>query len=142
MSIVPPQALFSNPDDPHKLAQCANLIMTRIRNGYQDGEWLPTIAQLAVESGISDTTVYKALRELEDKGLVSRIEGRGFYVGAGDPDKRTAELLPELIQAMSPDKTSQVLKVLADKHPSYVLRAIRYAEWLRRDTEGMPVQVT
>jgi DNA-binding GntR family transcriptional regulator len=131
------------PDDERKWARCANLVETRIRSGaYLEGEWLPTLEQLADETGASTGTVVKALRVLQNEGLVSKIYGRGYYVGTGNPDRKTAELLPELIRAMSPDDMSRVLMVLADQHPIVLLRAIRYSETLTPDNARAIAQET
>ena len=48
------------------------------------GEYLPSIRGLAKELRISVITTMKAYEELEKQGLVTAVQGKGYYVNAQD----------------------------------------------------------
>lgn len=48
------------------------------------GEYLPSIRGLAKELKISVITTMKAYEQLESEGLVTGMQGKGFYVNAQD----------------------------------------------------------
>ncbi len=48
------------------------------------GEYLPSIRGLAKELRISVITTMKAYEQLEAEGLVTAVQGKGFYVNAQD----------------------------------------------------------
>ncbi|MCD8217865.1 MAG: GntR family transcriptional regulator [Clostridiales bacterium] len=48
------------------------------------GEYLPSIRSLAKELRISVITTMKAYEQLEVEGLVTAVQGKGFYVNAQD----------------------------------------------------------
>lgn len=50
----------------------------------KQGEYLPSIRNLAKELKISVITTMKAYEQLEAEGLVSAVQGKGFYVNAQD----------------------------------------------------------
>ena len=50
----------------------------------QQGEYLPSIRGLAKELRISVITTMKAYEQLESEGLVTAVQGKGFYVNAQD----------------------------------------------------------
>ena len=56
----------------------------------KEGEYLPSIRGLAQELRISVITTMKAYEELASEGLVTPVQGKGFYVNAQD-----SELLKE-----------------------------------------------
>ena len=56
----------------------------------KEGEYLPSIRGLAQELRISVITTMKAYEELAAEGLVTPVQGKGFYVNAQD-----SELLKE-----------------------------------------------
>jgi excisionase family DNA binding protein len=75
---------FGPADDPRAWARCANLIAARIATGqYPDGAWLPTGGALAAELRVSGGIVNFALRALQGKGLISRVNRTGYYAGTG-----------------------------------------------------------
>jgi hypothetical protein len=77
---------FGPPGDLRLWAQCANKLAERIADGtYKRGEWLPSTRDIAIELGMSITPVLRALPGLCGKGLVSRVQGVGYYVGNGGP---------------------------------------------------------
>lgn len=80
---------------------------------YKDGEYLPSIRELARDLKISVITTMKAYEQLQSEGLVTPVQGKGFYVNAKD-----SEMLKE-------QHLRNVEKALGE--------AIRYA-----DMAGMP----
>ena len=70
------------------------------------GEYLPSIRGLAKDLRISVITTMKAYEQLEAEGLVTAVQGKGFYVNAQDSEmlkeqhlRRVEECLTEAIQA-------------------------------------------
>ncbi len=50
------------------------------RGGYRPGQALPSIRSLMSSDGLSMATVVKGLGELERRGLIHRMQGRGYFV--------------------------------------------------------------
>lgn len=53
---------------------------------YAQGEYLPSIRRLAKDLKISVITTMKAYEELAGEGLVTAVQGKGFYVNAQDSE--------------------------------------------------------
>ena len=53
---------------------------------YKQGEFLPSIRDLARDLRISVITTMKAYEQLEAEGLVTASQGKGFYVNAQDSE--------------------------------------------------------
>jgi DNA-binding GntR family transcriptional regulator len=69
------------PDVP-KWRQLADLIKERIASGeYQPQEPIPSEHQLVQETGLSRSTVQKALRALRDDGVIYAVHGLGTFAG-------------------------------------------------------------
>ena len=90
----------------------------------KEGEYLPSIRGLAQELRISVITTMKAYEELAAEGLVTPVQGKGFYVNAQDSEllkeqhmRRVESSLNEAIAAariagMSDKELVQTLKML------------------------------
>ncbi|MBP3488888.1 MAG: GntR family transcriptional regulator [Roseburia sp.] len=70
------------------------------------GEYLPSIRSLAKDLKISVITTMKAYEQLEEEGLVTAVQGKGFYVNAQDSEmlkeqhlRKVEECLTQAIQA-------------------------------------------
>lgn len=64
-----------------KYIQLANNIIDAIRMDYiKSGEYLPSINEVSFELYISRITVEKAYNYLKDKGVISSIRGKGFFI--------------------------------------------------------------
>lgn len=70
------------------------------------GEYLPSIRSLAKDLKISVITTMKAYEQLEAEGLVTAVQGKGFYVNAQDSEmlkeqhlRKVEECLIQAIQA-------------------------------------------
>ena len=61
--------------------QLASSLESKISNGvYRAGEKLPSVRKLHRQTGLSITTVYQSLIELEKRGVVEARQKSGFYV--------------------------------------------------------------
>ena len=79
-----------------------DILAGRIANG----EYLPSIRGLAKDLKISVITTLKAYEELEAEGLVTAVQGKGYYVNARDTEmlreqhlRKTEEFLQQAIAA-------------------------------------------
>ena len=96
--------------------QARDLLVKRI----VDGEWppgavLPSESELAVEIGVSQGTVRKALDELEAEKFVVRRQGKGTFVARHDEARilfQFFKLIPDSGNSEFPE--SQILSVAAD----------------------------
>ena len=64
-----------------------------INNVLKPDEQLPTVRVLASELTINPNTIQKAYRELEYRGYVYSVPGKGNFVRATVPDNNAARLL-------------------------------------------------
>lgn len=90
----------------------------------KQGEYLPSIRSLAKDLRISVITTMKAYEQLEAEGLVTAVQGKGFYVNAQDSEmlreqhlRKVEESLAEAIQAariagMSDQELTDTLAIL------------------------------
>lgn len=78
--------ILQNSDEPIYM-QIANQFRTDILKGkFDQGEYLPSIRRLAKDLKISVITTMKAYEELAEEGLVTAVQGKGFYVNAQDSE--------------------------------------------------------
>lgn len=67
--------------------QIANQFKEEILSGKRkQGEYLPSIRGLAKDLRISVITTMKAYEELASQGLVTAVQGKGYYVNAQDSE--------------------------------------------------------
>ncbi|MCI5857033.1 MAG: GntR family transcriptional regulator [Agathobacter sp.] len=105
--------------------QIADAFRTDILAGkYSQGEYLPSIRGLAKELKISVITTMKAYEQLQEEGLVTGVQGKGFYVNAPNSEmlreqhlRKVEDSLTEAIQAakiagMSDEELMQTLQTL------------------------------
>lgn len=91
----------------------------------KQGEYLPSIRGLAKDLRISVITTMKAYEELERQGLITAVQGKGYYVNAQDSEmlreqhmRKMEEHLQNAIAAariagVSEEELIETLKVLA-----------------------------
>jgi len=73
-------------------------LKTDILSGrFRSGEKLPSEAALVNKTGASRITVGRAVRELQNLGLVDRVAGSGTYVRRAEPEHRRPHLFGLLI---------------------------------------------
>ncbi len=82
--------------------QIADAFKTDILAGkYRQGEYLPSIRELAKDLRISVITTMKAYEQLELEGLVTASQGKGFYVNAQDSEMLKEQHLRKVEEALS-----------------------------------------
>lgn len=87
--------------------QIADQLKEEILKGtYKQGEYLPSIRSLARDLKISVITTMKAYEQMEQEGLVTAVQGKGFYVNAQNSEmlreqrlRKVETALQEAIQA-------------------------------------------
>ena len=78
--------LLQNSDIPI-YQQIATQFREEILSGKRkQGEYLPSIRGLAKELRISVITTMKAYEELEKQGLVTAVQGKGYFINAQDSE--------------------------------------------------------
>ena len=105
--------------------QIADAFRTDILAGkYKQGEYLPSIRDLARDLRISVITTMKAYEQLEAEGLVTASQGKGFYVNAQDSemlreqhlrkveDSLTSAIEAAKIAGMSNEELIEMLRTL------------------------------
>ena len=65
------------------------------------GEYLPSIRTLAKDLKISVITTMKAYEELQAQGLVTAVQGKGFYVNAQDAEMLKEQHLRKVEEALT-----------------------------------------
>jgi len=92
----------------------------------KQGEYLPSIRGLAKDLRISVITTMKAYEELERQGLITAVQGKGYYVNAQDSEmlkeqhmRKMEEYLTNAISAariagISNGELVEVLKILLE----------------------------
>lgn len=82
--------------------QIADVFRADILAGkYAQGEFLPSIRGLARDLKISVITTMKAYEQLEDEGLVTAVQGKGFYVNAQDSEMMREQHLRKVEDALT-----------------------------------------
>lgn len=67
---------------------------------YAQGDYLPSIRGLAKELKISVITTMKAYEQLAEEGLVTAVQGKGYYVNAQDSDMLIEQHLRKVEDAL------------------------------------------
>ncbi len=76
------------PDFRPLYSQIRDLLVDRLAGGeWRPGDALPSEAALALEYGVSQGTVRKALNALEAEHLVDRRQGKGTFAAKHDPGR-------------------------------------------------------
>jgi len=78
----------------------------------RQGEYLPSIRGLAKDLRISVITTMKAYEELEQQGLITAVQGKGYYVNAQDSEmlkeQHMRKMEEHLINAISAARVAGV----------------------------------
>ena len=82
--------------------QIADSFKSDILTGkFKQGEYLPSIRGLARDLKISVITTMKAYEMLEEEGLVTAAQGKGFYVNAQDSEMLKEQHLRKVETALT-----------------------------------------
>ena len=66
-----------------------------------EGDYLPSIRELAKDLKISVITTMKAYEELQQEGLVTSVQGKGFYVNAQDSEMLKEQHLRKVEESLN-----------------------------------------
>lgn len=103
-------------------------IQQRIADGgWQPGVRLPSERELVQEFGCARMTVHRALRELEDEGLIERRQGSGSYVAELHPISNLLQVrdIHDEIADRGHIHTTQVFSIGREKATPEVAAAMR-----------------
>ena len=105
--------------------QIAEQLKEDILSGkLQEGEYLPSIRRLAKELKISVITTMKAYELLAEEGLVTAMEGKGFYVNAQDSEMLREQHLRRVEDALSEAIAAARIAGLSDRELLETLQAL------------------
>lgn len=95
--------------------QIADQLKTDILAGkYKDGEYLPSIRGLALNLKISVITTMKAYEKLQEEGLITAMQGKGYYVNAKDSEmikeQHMRKVEASLLEAIHAAKIAELSK--------------------------------
>ena len=105
--------------------QIADRFRTDILAGkFKQGEYLPSIRGLARDLKISVITTMKAYEQLEEEGLVTAVQGKGFYVNAQDSEMLREQHMRKVESALSEAIAAARIAKLTDAELMDTLRAL------------------
>ncbi|WP_266366981.1 GntR family transcriptional regulator [Tellurirhabdus rosea] len=79
---------FNPVDKMPKYKQIVQSVITDIERGIlRKNDQLPSISELSVEYYLARDTVEKAYRELRERGYITSVQGKGYYVQASNASK-------------------------------------------------------
>ena len=91
---------------------------------FKDGEFLPSIRELARDLKISVITTMKAYEQLEAEGLVTAMQGKGFYVNAQDSEMLKEQHIRKVEEALNIAIKSADIAGMSDKELIETLTAL------------------
>lgn len=95
-----------------------------LKGAYKQGEYLPSIRGLARDLKISVITTMKAYEQLEQEGLVTAAQGKGFYVNAQDSEMLREQHLRKVEAALTEAITAADIAGMTDAELEETLRAL------------------
>ncbi len=106
-----------NPSDKTpKYKQIIQSVISDIeRNVLKKNEQLPSISELSEEYYLARDTVEKAYRELKERGFITSVQGKGYYVNGGESRKMRILLIFNKLSSYKKIIYYAFLKVLGDK---------------------------
>lgn len=82
------QLQFNAADRVPKVKQIVQSIISDIERGVlRNGNQLPSISELSEQYYIARDTVERAYRELRERGFITSVQGKGYYVNSQDSAK-------------------------------------------------------
>lgn len=94
----------------------------------KEGEYLPSIRGLAKDLKISVITTMKAYELLADEGLVTAMQGKGFYVNAQDSEMLREQHLRRVEDALGEAIAAAKIAGLTNQELLETLRALLAVE--------------
>ena len=95
---------------------------------YKQGEFLPSIRELARDLRISVITTMKAYEQLEAEGLVTASQGKGFYVNAQDSEMLREQHLRKVEEALTEAIAAAKIAGMSNQELSDTLAALMEME--------------
>ena len=95
-----------------------------LQGKYKQGEFLPSIRELARDLRISVITTMKAYEQLEAEGLVTASQGKGFYVNAQDSEMLKEQHLRKVEAALSEAIAAAKIAGMSDQELMDTLKAL------------------
>ena len=115
--------------------QIASQLKTDILAGkYKEGEYLPSIRSLAQDLKISVITTMKAYEKLQNEGLVTAVQGKGFYVNAQDSEMMKEQHMRRIEQALSEAISAAKIAGVSGEELVETLQALLLMEQTENDT--------
>ena len=115
--------------------QIASQLKTDILTGkYKEGEYLPSIRSLAQDLKISVITTMKAYEKLQNEGLVTAVQGKGFYVNAQDSEMMKEQHMRRIEQALSEAISAAKIAGVSGEELIETLQALLLMEQTENDT--------
>jgi len=117
--------IYQNSDIPI-YKQIADQFKEEILKGkYKDGEYLPSIRSLAKELKISVITTMKAYELLSEEGLISAMQGKGYYVNARDSEMLREQHLRKVEESLLNAISAAKIADVSDKELISMLKALQ-----------------
>lgn len=106
-----------NPNDKTpKYKQIIRSVITDIERGVlTQHQQLPSISELSVEYYLARDTVEKAYRELRERGYITSVQGKGYYVQANGANKLKILLIFNKLSSYKKIIYYSFLKALGDR---------------------------
>ena len=105
--------------------QIAEQMKTDILSGeLAQGAYLPSIRELAKDLKISVITTMKAYEQLESEGLVTAVQGKGFYVNAQDSEMLREQHLRKVEDALTEAIRSAEIAGMSDRELADTLQVL------------------
>ena len=105
--------------------QIAEQLRTDILGGrLEQGSYLPSIRELARDLKISVITTMKAYEQLESEGLVTAVQGKGFYVNAQDTEMLREQHLRKVEDALTEAIRSAEIAGMSEKELQETLKTL------------------
>ena len=105
--------------------QIAEQMKTDILSGkLAQGAYLPSIRELAKDLKISVITTMKAYEQLESEGLVTAVQGKGFYVNAQDREMLREQHLRKVEDALTEAIRSAEIAGMSDRELADTLQVL------------------
>lgn len=107
---------FNPKDKTPKYKQIVQSVITDIERGVlKHNEQLPSISELSVEYYLARDTVEKAYRELRERGYITSVQGKGYYVQSDSTPKLKILLIFNKLSSYKKIIYYAFLKTLGDK---------------------------
>lgn len=102
-------------DKKPKYKQIIESVITDIERGVlKKNDQLPSISELSEEYYLARDTVEKAYRELKESGVISAVQGKGYYVNSNENNKLRILLVFNKLSSYKKIIYYAFLKVLGD----------------------------